>query len=406
MQVYVITESDEFARSIAGYFRHARGVTAASIVLSPPPDLSQPWILRTFRLLANWIESDAGRSAEPADLSRAVAFIDLYDEQVSGFSELNPSLRGKGHWAVVVSMLLLAFPEIQWVFNTPYEPLHNPLFARGHVLGAGNTITQILNLRDAEYTPLFDPTGLRNSIRKQLRATEKSEYVPVRPQVAASIDEEDTYAYFNAYLAYRLGYRTHVITSYEMMQSILGGPADEPDKKPAPAATALAKPAAGAATQTAAGSGAMLAAVPAAEPVAGVDAKAATGASGATNGQINVELIFEDLFLSFPDQPALTWHMSDLRKRTAHFPGLDNSSQYRVLVTVGHDRTTVSTGIKEGNEQFLREWENAYGKDDRGVGEVSKPLSGFFYLWDQSGFSEWNKRYGRAERGRDVPERT
>lgn len=339
-QAIVITASEELEKSIRRYFCYTRNVKTH--VIRPPSTShnSQQWVIRTFRQYANQLETCSEQSGNTLGLSDSLIFIDLFDEELDRFEDLNPAARAQCDWSTVVSMLLLAYPEMHWIFNTPYRMIENPLFQKAHVLGGSNSIRQIIKLHDAEYTPLFDPTGLRHTVRKQILKDVK--YVAVRPQAAAAIDEEDDYAYFNSYMAYRLGYRAHIVRSYHMMREVFNAaPRVLPDGERVP------------------------------DP------------SGRPPDPNRVELIFEDLFLNFSDQPALDWRLSDLRRRTKEFAGLTHDMQYRVLVTVDHDLDP-EKGLE--NRKFMEAWKNEAGRYERYIGTVTKPLSGFFHLWEESEF--------------------
>lgn len=325
----------------------------------------QHLVIHSLRRIANWIESN-GRSDQGIVLRNALVFIDLFDKRLNKFEELDPLALNKGNWSATVAMLLLAFPEMHWVLNTPYKTLENALFKNAHLLGEGNRIARIVELRDADYSALFDPAGLRLTVRRELSKKEEAKYVPRRCHIAAAIDEEDDYAYFNGYMAYRLGYRCHVISSYMMMTKVL----ERPDDVKPLTTQAIQKP----------------------DPLNPENSQAAQPQDHNETDDEHVTLIFEDLYLNFSDHRDPNLHLSDLRKRSEKFKALDDRClrrQFRAFVTVGHDITAHKDLVKE-NDKFKTEWEKKTTK--RKVGGVFKPVSGFFHLWEESGFLAWSKK--------------
>jgi hypothetical protein len=335
--VYVITESDALAASLERYFKFTRG--RAVIRLPYPPSGLSPadeqWTLQTFRRLADAIEVQGGE-AGGAGLQGSIAIIDLWDNLLKGFEELNPLSTVGGSWAAVVAMLVLAFPEIQWVFNTPYEPpphflLREAHFLRESELGGRKHYMPFQTLHDKGFVPLFDPTQLRNNIRQKIKFSDEegrwiAPYVPARPRAAASIDEEEAYAYFNAYVAYRFGFRSHVVTSYAMMAVLLAD--DNQAESPPPGA--------------------------------------------------DISLAFEDVYLSFPDQrPGSNLRARDDKREFRKLRGVPQ----RIFVTVGHHRTRAGRATSEANSRYLRE-ARARGLHWR---MIFKPVSGIFDVWKKSG---------------------
>ncbi len=117
-------------------------------------------------------------------------------------------------WDSVVSMLILAFPEIRWVFGATIGSCENPAWedaARCHSLA---------NLFTSNATSLFDGSGLREWIRG--RAKKTAPYLPHRRLVAAALDEETAYAEFHAYVAYRFGFRAFALTSDAVARHLAG----------------------------------------------------------------------------------------------------------------------------------------------------------------------------------------
>lgn len=329
-KTYVITTNGALTASIKRYWQYVRGVEPIFIlggnILPESP-------LQAFHRIADAIEEKGHSNENSSGLRNAIAILDFCDPhwQEVSLDKLNP-IQG-GNWATVVAMLLLAFPEIHWVFLTPYKPVDALLFKEAHILSARNILSDILRIHGEGFTPLFDPTSLRNAIRYQIKetpgGTEKvAPYVPIRGKVAAAIDEEEPYAYFNAYTAYRFGFRSHVVSSYGMMGRLFKSNSTQtaPDKNP--------------------------------------------------------EIVFEDIYLNFPDR-ASEAHLSDLVKRDEEFSKL-KKMEHRIFVTVGHKRTLEPDRWRRNKEhlQVLRD-NGQYNK------VLYKPFSGVFDLWKKSGLYGW-----------------
>ncbi|MEM4282758.1 MAG: hypothetical protein QXN89_03765, partial [Candidatus Woesearchaeota archaeon] len=216
-KIFVLTEENRLAESISRFLKYTRGIKPIHILLGSIQPKEQ-WVLQAFRQIADSIEDNKGESG----LRNAIAIVDFCDENWSeiDLAKLNPIQAGAGSWATVVAMLILTFPEIHWVFITPYKPINEFLFGEAHMFTPCRTLSEILQIHDEGFTPLFDPTNLRNTIRSQVKNTgngKVASYIPLRKRTAAAIDEEEPYAYFNAYTAYRFGYRSHLVTSERMM---------------------------------------------------------------------------------------------------------------------------------------------------------------------------------------------
>jgi hypothetical protein len=239
-----------------------------------------------------------------ADLVVIVDAVDL--------SQLNPLLTGV--WSGFVARLVLAHPEVQWVFSLvsgerAYE------FTRSFGLA---------RLFEPAPDPLFDPAGLRDTIRGIARGAKNTgddpSHLPVRAHTALALDEERAYCLLHALTAYRFGYRVAAVHSGRAADQLLGpGSAFRP------------------------------------------------------------ALTFEDLYISFPDRSYRpSHHLSRYADRSDIWPALDGAP-LRVVVTSGHDQTRVrqSSSI----EEFVNQ---ARAKGSLVPPAVSKPHAGMFSLWKHS----------------------
>lgn len=141
-------------------------------------------------------------------------FIGILDEETKDGIEAVDSLSS------VFGMLVLAFPEIQWV----------PIFKGADFWSEPtNDVTMSLDravkLCRGGHTPLFDGDGLRSILLEKAHGNQhlqvdKMQYY--RNDIAYAIDEENHFSYLNAYTAYRFGYRAFSITTGECMEELLG----------------------------------------------------------------------------------------------------------------------------------------------------------------------------------------
>ena len=361
--VFIITEQDDLAKSLERHFRFTRNVPVSTRCIPRLCGDGQQWTPHAFNQIADWIETAAGQWGNECHLRNALAIIDLCDEPMSTLEDLNPVSTTIGDWAAVVAMLVLAFPEIHWVFVTPYEAPAAPLFEAAHLLRGAPAIRRLLALHDQGFTTLFDPTKLRNMIRSQMAATIENgksvaEYIPLREEIAAAIDEEEAYAYFNAYAAYRFGFRSHVVISQSLMEELFRG------RSP--------------------------------------------GSEEASAERFSI--IFEDLYLRFPDMNTRRlareggeMHLSNLSRRDEIFTELA-AAKNRILVTVGHRQGSDPDGWAQ-NEAYLRDL-RTQGRWNK---ILYKPSSGIFDLWHRSGLQRrlgQGKYKGKAEGFRWPPEKS
>jgi hypothetical protein len=327
-QVFIIAGRSDLVDSLKRFFRFSRGLDA-HVYIRPTSVEGQQWVQQTFNRIADWIEKTASQNAGEGSLRNSLGIIELLDTDLGSLAELNPIAAGSGDWASVVAMLILAFPEVHWVFPSPHEPFESSFSSQSHLLGARNNLKRILELHDSGFTPLFDPTGLRDDIRTRLKThsdePEGASYISVRERVSAAIDEEEAYTCFNAYAAFRFGFRCHAITSYAMMKRIFGLNSNLPDKS-------------------------------------------------------RPTLVFEDLYLRFPDKTDDV-HLSDLNERDENFPKLTKVN-YRIFVTVGHRHAAYAERSHQ-NQSHLNDL-----KPGMWIRMLYKPCSGMFDLWHRSGLEQ------------------
>lgn len=281
------------------------------------------WIAETFNEIAGWIEEKATQAGGPKALRDFAVYISAADPDIMSLDDFQPLESGSGGRMSLIWMLVLAFPEVHWVFFSPYSPPTTELFTSettrkrfisAHIYTEDGK-NQLWDLQKAGYTSLFDPGGIRELMRKNLRSSEINKEkpykdLPQRSLEAIALDEEPEYAFFTAYLAYRFGFRSWSLSSMEMMKWRL--------KESDPDCLALS---------------------------------------------------LEDVFLSFPDR-SYEMRLSDLELRYQEFPALTNV-KHRVLITVGR-KLGESGGITSfQNQAFLKRLGGSFRI-------LYKPLTGIF----------------------------
>jgi hypothetical protein len=145
---------------------------------------------------------------------------------------------------------------------------------------------------------------------------ENLSHLALRPRLAAAIDEEADYSFFNAYVAFRWGWRAHTVTSEALFGDLFSD---------SPVANLYDRP----------------------------------------------SLLLEDIYLNFADRPPER-HTSEIQKRDEDYEGL-REVRKRFFVTVGRGNLR-DRGIWRRNLAYFRALKRA-GKDVR---VVYKPLAGVF----------------------------
>lgn len=372
-KVFLLTDSTDLSAAIGQHLRRAHRVVAAPLAVEGENPQDGRWVLENFRRLAAVLGPADTGLREP----RGVIVLCRFATDGQDVSAWLDPLEEHGGWGSLVGMLILAFPEIHWVFLTdsaaptdkcvlemvrllfpplsPGESNEDTLafnkemarrketarcrfkeMARCHFLPLSpelgqprltESLADLLRLHGDRFTPLFDPGGLRQLVRCHIRHPKDGSKgfmrVPVRPRVAATIDDEEAYAFFNMYTAYRFGYRGYAVISYGIMNWLFR-------KEPGP----------------------------------------------------SVDLVFEDLALRFPDRPSKHRLMS-LKYRDANLPGL-KKVLYRIIITAGGPALEDDPDVTQENEAYQEELRARHACPGKKFKEMHKPLSGVFNLWADS----------------------
>ncbi len=295
-QVFLITEHKDLATSVRRYLLNRERIDVVSTtsprqLAGTEKESRAQWVPHTFSRLADWLETSAEQPpGNKFGLLNSICLIEV--PSLSSFRELDPIDRTRD-WPAVVGMLILAFPEMLWGLITPYEP-HNQTLARTHFLNQSNFCERLENLIELQkegFSPLFDADGFRNALREKIKLRDEASYVPLRKERAVTVDEEENYAYFNAYVAYRFGFRANVVTSYQMMTDLLAGDLADP-----------------------------------------------------------FSVSFEDIYLNFADRRK---SMSRIEDRDARCPELSRIAN-RIFITSGHSRSAAEQQIAKSNDEYLK----------------------------------------------------
>jgi len=276
--LYVFSKSEEMKASISRYIYYVGKLRGLKHAFDPQKNA------KTFSFLEE-ITSVLDKEKPEALLNAAVILdISSKDSEANIENSWNP-IQIDASITDIGSTLVLMYPEVYWIFigmenNIPSSDLTwldehfiNSLGEKGFE----RCIDLLSNHQDG-YCPLFDPSGLRVWVKKNI---EKEQEKPANDlekgmdlQLAAAIDDETSYAFLHGYLANKLGYRSYAVTTLSMMEKLFKD-----------------------------------------------------------NGK-TFDLVFEDIFTSFPDKDT-NFHLSDIKKKDDEFEGFKDVKK-RIFVTVGH----------------------------------------------------------------------
>lgn len=315
-----------------------------------------------FLAIADWLEDEVAKGCNFQGIPEVVVLTDLAGYGPVTWSDLNPVARHD--WSAVLGMLSLAFPECHFVLVSGEIDSRPQVIlvtqegtAKSYDLRLGcnpEQLEQVLNFTKTRYSSLFDGAGFRNAVRIAM-ATDEIDvpYMPVRSAVSAAVDDEASYAYFNAYVAYRFGFRSFSVCTVAQSRALF---------------------------------------------------KHTESISGALTPPV---LTFEDVCLSCPDGQR-DEHYSDLGgdsegSRKMSLPLLDRVN-YRIFVTTQHQQVG-HTGKNAQNQFYIRSGLcvlNGTAPNRYGI-LLLKPFSGMFDLWRRSGLDHklcwWDYIGKRFRRG-------
>lgn len=178
-----------------------------------------------FTVLFDRISACMEKTDSAEQDNRTIILADSID-----LNELNPVREGP-HWNTLLAQLILSFPDVIWKFgvirfqaseaDARFGTREETSKAVQHIRNNHSLLSRV---GSAYREPLFDPSGLREWIRlnanAKLRELGHTEYIKQRPRKAAAIDEEFNYAYFHGFVGYKAGFRTDVVSSWNLMSEL------------------------------------------------------------------------------------------------------------------------------------------------------------------------------------------
>ncbi len=234
----------------------------------------------------------------------------------------------------LIYQLCITFPELHWVFISAndfpknYSGCNSSVINNYHVLNVLTKITNLENIHELfhyEYDSLFDPSGLRNMLKIKLFNDEVDRLN--RNRIAFTLDDERVFSYLYAYAAFSKGYRVWSINSYFIMDRLLKNDKEEIE---------------------------------------------------------DYSIIFEDLFLNYPDTENYKLKesnddkskvgLSDLKIRNSNYGKIRDFRQ-RLIISVGNTLENLYKRA-ESNKLYINELKNA-GKI---IKMIYKPVPSLFGL--------------------------
>lgn len=184
--------------------------------------IQRPSFLAAFEAISDILEDQLSQSAA----FRRTKLVLVTSHGDSGPRPLPESLLATDftHWSNLTALLVLAFPDIHWVFATTAaeDAAMTAAGLQSHSLPPGNDhrLLDIAEQLECGASPLFDPTGLRNFVKtgsfNSLDVLNKRNGFARSPQrtgLALVIEDEVDVGGAVAYLHYRSGYRVQVVNT-------------------------------------------------------------------------------------------------------------------------------------------------------------------------------------------------
>jgi hypothetical protein len=240
--LYVFSENNEVKNSISRYVSFI-GIRSGILEDGKQIKLKHKFNPRTQAKVYSFIEEITSilDKESPKTLLDTAVIVDCSNFKENNLSHLDP-LRNtsascdSNSTEQIIPSLILAYPEIYWIFLcTSYnKPPDNLPWTKEHIIDL-NDMTKcisLLNRHQNGYRPLFDPSGLRTSIKlKILEKQKENEKVNISGEHekiikdrnenwAVAMDEELPYTFINGYTAYRFGYRCNILTSKAEMNTL------------------------------------------------------------------------------------------------------------------------------------------------------------------------------------------
>jgi hypothetical protein len=380
MRAYLITGDVRLFESLERYFTFIAGEKLKHIPV-PYPASPQDHVA-AFHTIADSLEEELSKNSSsraPLVIVDTCFFGPTDQTFLAGRAKLSDWNPLHNDLSSLYAMFLLAYPEVHWVFYTHERPekfvelgttrqanqtdqlrirewqtlsfceamsaQQSQSVSSNSSVGSGNAPPQEQGQgsNESENWPLkrlleygrlnpcflFDATGLRNYFHGKISNENKGHFVRQRDGCAAAIDEEEPYVFLHGYLAYKLGYRVHLVTTEKLMTKLFGKQGRDGSSRPA-------------------------------------------------------DMTFQDIFLNFPDHIG-TEPQSDLQKRFREDKQNGEDPQYPLLAKI-NTHIFVSVGHRhsasyEANRAFFRD-QRAQGKK---IKKVFKPSGGTYNLLKDAG---------------------
>lgn len=383
MSVYSILRQEHTA---SGTFDAMRATLARAHRWSSEDGKIEEWaaLARGVDQRANFQRAAAFLSRQLDESASPTVLVDEVDTR-----RINPLLCDD--WSALVAMLILAFPEIRWVFlvvNGMPDGVSGPPDRPGDELSAQEREFRLWDLvsglhgaqtlTDERGSPLFDGYGLRWAVHERMALDRVSDLrnnrldsgaIPIRRDIAVVLDDETGFSQFEALMAYGRGFRVHAVASWAETSELLG-----PEGK--------------------------LVAVAPHETLGEIEHKPSRDARVRMHESASLRLTIEDLFLSFPDQGGS--HLSRLDARDQQLPGLSVTrarNLRRRFVTVDHERA--GRDERRRREEFLQDLRHEESEAGpvrlrRGSQVVRKPAADLYTLWSALGMVRALRRPGEG----------
>lgn len=189
--------------------RKQHGCLCPDPIIINPSDLIEIGVSEVFHIVLKQLNSLVGDATSALSGSGLSILVDTVNEE-------KLRIGASPTWESLVAMLILAYPEVHWVFadlrisesaDLKWQPSSHTLWSLG----------------GTERNYMLDPSGLRSNILNRTnQISSDGTKLPTRHRAAVAIDDELEYAVLHAYTAYRFGYRGEVISTWRGFENLLG----------------------------------------------------------------------------------------------------------------------------------------------------------------------------------------
>jgi hypothetical protein len=194
-------------------------------LLSPPENTLHSVETLVFRNSAELFDRLNRLSA--AEAAEAMVIYDASTDRHRLWDVAGIGLHDRG----IGARLVLEFPEIYFIFFEASGTLPQGEIVWHHSADYGQTphIVELLHLHSNGFRTLYDPVGLRSWLKENLSAVDptRSEnrfrtlFRARSASAALVIEDEPSFAHFNAFAAYKAGMRAFLVVSYREFLRLL-----------------------------------------------------------------------------------------------------------------------------------------------------------------------------------------